>query len=116
MADAASGYAEIVEKRKINTNTIMSRSDWTNYQNQIRRFRQQRNLRLRDVARLVGIRDAPHVSEWESGDRVPTLESALKLSAALECPIEVLFCDHFKVIREEVMQRRHRFNIKREFN
>lgn len=94
----------------------MSRSEWTNNPNHIRRYRKQRNLRMRDVARLVGIRDGPHISQWESGSRTPTLESALKLSAALGCPVEVLFSDHFREIREEVDQRRERFNIKREYS
>lgn len=92
----------------------MSRSEWTNNPNHIRRYRKRRNLRLRDVAKLVGIRDGPHVSEWESGNRTPSLETALKLSAALGCPVEILFSDHFRAIRQEVNERRMRFNIKNE--
>lgn len=94
---------------------MMSRSDWTTNPNHIRRFRQQRNLRLRDVARLAGIRDAPHISQWESGKRIPSLENALKLSAILGCPIEVLFSDHFRVIRDDVLERRNRFNAFRKY-
>jgi transcriptional regulator with XRE-family HTH domain len=89
----------------------MSHSDWEKYPNQIRGFRKKRSLRLWDIALLIGIRTAHHVSRWESGGRIPSLESALRLSAALRCPVEVLFCDHFRKIREEVNARQERHNI-----
>lgn len=92
---------------------MMSRTDWKSHSNSLRRFRKARDLRLRDVARLVGIRDGPHISHWESSQRIPSLESALKLSAALGCPVEVLFSEQFKRIRRDVEERRQRYNIKR---
>ncbi|MDX9859202.1 MAG: helix-turn-helix transcriptional regulator [candidate division Zixibacteria bacterium] len=94
---------------------MMSRTDWITTQNQIRRFRKQRNLRLRDVARLVGIRDEQHVWEWEAGKRVPNLDTALRLSAGLRCPVEILFGDHFRAIREEVIRRQKRYDIRIEY-
>jgi transcriptional regulator with XRE-family HTH domain len=94
---------------------MMSRSDWITIPNDIRRYRKQRRLRLRDVARLVGIRVEHHVSHWESGARVPTLDSALRLSAALRCPVEVLFSDHFRKIREEVITRQSKYDIHLEY-
>jgi hypothetical protein len=42
---------------------------------------------------------------------VPTLETALRLSAALRCPVEVLFSDHFRKIREEVNARQRDHDI-----
>lgn len=91
----------------------MSRSERTTLPNHIRRYRKQRHLRLRDVAKMVGIRDGPHVWQWEAGERTPNLENALKLSAALNCPVEVLFADRFREIKTEVERRREGFNIKR---
>ncbi len=83
--------------------------------NHIRRYRKQRNLRLRDVAKMVGIRDGPQISLWEAGARAPSLENALKLSAALNCPVEVLFADHFRAVKADVEQRREALNIKRQY-
>lgn len=90
---------------------MMSRTDWTKYPSHIRSFRKKRKLRLRDVALLVGIRVEHHVSAWESGARIPNLETALRLSAALRCPVEVLFSDHFRKIREEVSARQRDHDI-----
>ncbi len=94
---------------------MMSRSEWTTYPNHIRRFRKRRGLRLRDVSRLVGMRVPHHVSRWESGSRVPTLDTALRLSAILQCPVEVLFSDHYRTIREEVSARQEKYNIRIEY-
>lgn len=87
---------------------MMSRSDWANQPNHIRRFRKQRNLRLRDVARLLGLRESCHIGDWETGRRAPTIQNALKLSAALDCPVEVLFSNHFREFRHEINQRRQK--------
>lgn len=66
------------------------------YVNQIRRYRRKRNLRLRDVARLTGQPNPTNISLWENGYQLPSLKNALKLSAAIKCPLEVLFFDLFR--------------------
>jgi len=74
--------------------------------NQLRRYRKKRHLSQRQVAELIGHRQAGHVSAWEAGKRLPNLQSALKLSAAINCPIEVLFAPLFRAIRDPVILRR----------
>ena len=79
--------------------------------NQLRYYRNRRKLRLRDVALLVGQREAAHISHWEKSSRVPSLDNALKLSAALKCPIEILFLDRFKQITQFVYDQREKHDI-----
>ena len=74
--------------------------------NQIRRYRKERHLRQRDVARLLGLKHANDLYRWETGQKLPSLTNALKLSAALQCPVELLFLDHFKQIRREMYPER----------
>jgi len=74
--------------------------------NQLRRYRMKRHLSQRQVADLIGHRQAGHVSAWEGGRRTPSLQSALKLSAAINCPVEVLFAPLFHTVREAVILRR----------
>lgn len=76
--------------------------------NQIRRYRMKRHLSQREVARLIGHRQAGHVSAWEAGRRLPTLRSALKLSGIINCPVEVLFSPLFHALRNEIIDRRRR--------
>lgn len=73
--------------------------------NQLRVYRNRRKLRLRDVALLVGQREAAHISHWEKGTRTPSLDNALKLSAALRCPIEILFFERFNQLRNNVYEQ-----------
>lgn len=73
--------------------------------NQIRVYRRRRNLRLRQVASLAGLRSVSHVSHWEKGRKIPTLTNALKLSAIINCPVEVLFFDLFNSIRHGIRDK-----------
>ncbi len=79
--------------------------------NELRTYRNRRKLRLRDVALLVGQREAAHISHWEKGTRVPSLDNALRLSAALKCPVEVMFFDRFKQLRESVYEQGNKHAI-----
>ncbi|SYZ73749.1 hypothetical protein TRIP_C60019 [Candidatus Zixiibacteriota bacterium] len=70
--------------------------------NQIRRYRRKKHLRLRQVAYLAGLTGRSHISYWENGKKIPTLVNALKLSAIIQCPIEILFSGLFNSVRHEV--------------
>lgn len=81
---------------------------WSSQPNHIRRFRKRRSLRLRDVADKLGLQQPGHIADWEKGRRSPSLKNALKLSAILGCPIEVLFSDHFRTIRRDIRRNDER--------
>ena len=84
----------------------MSKSREKSLPNQIRRYRQERGLRLRDVAKLTGQSCVAHIAHWEKGRKLPSLINVLKLSAALRCPVEILFLEHFNQIRKDMYQER----------
>lgn len=75
--------------------------------NQIRCYRRRRNLKLRQVAKLAGLRTPSHLSHWEKGRKTPSLENALRLSAIIQCPVEILFIDMFNVIRHDVFLKKN---------
>ena len=74
--------------------------------NQIRRYRKKRYLRQRDIAELLGLKQRRDIYRWEVGQKLPSLLNALKLSAALKCPVELLFFDHYKQIQQEMYGER----------
>ena len=47
----------------------------------------------REVARLLGYRSATHISDYERGRRLPSLETAIKLEVVLCAPVAFLFPD-----------------------
>ena len=73
---------------------------------QIRTYRRRRNLKLRQVAKLAGLQTPAHLSHWEAGRKAPSLENALRLSAIIQCPVEILFYDLFNAIRHDVFLKR----------
>lgn len=70
--------------------------------NQIRRYRMKRCLRQRDVSERMGLKHTIDLYRWETGRNIPSLMNALKLSAALNCPVEILYLDYFKQIQKEM--------------
>ena len=84
----------------------MSRDLRTIETNQIRRYRKKRYLRQRDVSALLGLKQACDIYRWERAEKLPSLINALKLSAALKCPVELLFSDHYKQIQQEMYAER----------
>jgi len=79
--------------------------------NQIRRYRKQRHFKLKDVALLMGLKSQSNLSHLESGRKLASLVTALKLSAVLKCPVEFLYSDIFNSIRKEVLERKQKFNL-----
>jgi len=75
--------------------------------NQIRRYRKRRSLRQQDVAKRMGLKFENYVYRWERGSKMPSLINALKLSAALDCPVEILFLEHFDQIRKEMYPKKY---------
>lgn len=83
----------------------MSKSKHKTLPNQIRRYRRRQNLKLCQIAPLVGLRSVSHLSHWEKGRKLPTLVNALKLSAIIKCPVEILFFDLFDSIRNDILTK-----------
>jgi transcriptional regulator with XRE-family HTH domain len=69
--------------------------------NTLKKYRKATGLRQRALAKLIGV-DPGWLSHWESGDTLPNLISALRLSVILNIPVNELFGDLEKKIREEV--------------
>jgi len=74
--------------------------------NQIRRYRKKRYLRQRDVTRILGIKETTDLYRWETAKKLPSLINALKLSVALNCPVELLFFDHYSQIKKDLYQEK----------
>ena len=79
--------------------------------NLIRLYRRKRHFKLKDIALLMNQKSSAHISHWEKGRKMPNLINALKLSAILKCPVEILFSDLFNSIRNEVFELKKRHNL-----
>lgn len=84
--------------------------------NQVRRYRRMRHLRLCDVAKLLGLSGAAHIAHWEKSRKLPGLRNALKLSASVGCPVEVLFGELFNEIRKQVHSKAKEHQIRRQYD
>jgi len=66
------------------------------------KYRRQKGLTQKEVARILGFRNSAIVSKWERGFSFPSTPSLLKLAALYGRPTEALFIDLYKEIKEEI--------------
>jgi len=93
----------------------MSQVSQNQIANQLRSYREKRGLRQRDVARLIGQSSSAHLSHWEKGRELPSFTNALRLSAAIKCPVEVLFFDLFDQLRKDIYENKKKHDIEYTF-
>ena len=62
----------------------------------------------REVALLIGHRSATHISDYERGKRLPSLETAIRLEIVLCVPIAFLFAAMRREAIENVKDNRGR--------
>ena len=67
----------------------------------------------REVARLLGYRSATHISAYERGKRLPSLETAIKLEVVLCAPVAFLFPDIRRRALDGVRMERKKIESRR---
>jgi DNA-binding XRE family transcriptional regulator len=67
--------------------------------------RKQRRLSQKQVAHLIGHRDATMLSKYERGLLAPPLRTALKLTLLYRLPIQEIFTEEFSQAREELTSK-----------
>lgn len=77
----------------------------TQFPSQLRRYRKERGLRQKDVAKLLGIKNTTAISRWEKGENLPSLINAIKLSVVYHVLIDSLFIDLVRELRQEIHTR-----------
>jgi len=76
--------------------------------NYLRRHRKRAGLSHKDVAFLLGLRDASHISRYENFNRHPCLLKALALSAIFQIHAHELFSGEYLKVEKIVFNRAKR--------
>jgi transcriptional regulator with XRE-family HTH domain len=71
--------------------------------------RQRSNLSQKTVAFLLGRKFTDEVSRYESGQRLPTLPTALKLEIIYRVPVRLLFYETFVSSQWQIRERGSRY-------
>lgn len=80
----------------------------------LRSYRRHAHLTQANLAYLLGASTGVKVSRYESGRRLPSLETGLAYEAALGIPVCQLFRDRCEEIAEQVAKRRRKLEAKGE--
>ena len=80
----------------------------------LRSYRRHAHLTQAKLAYLLGASTGVKVSRYESGNRIPSLETGLAYEAALGVTVCQLFRGRCEEIAEEVAKRRQKLEAKEE--
>lgn len=73
--------------------------------NRLRRYRKSRGLSQKEVAEILGLKEASMVSRWESGQAFPTVLNALKLALLYRIWTDTLYTDLLVSLKGEIQKR-----------
>lgn len=76
------------------------------YPNHIRRFRMENGLSQRELAHILAYKSVSSLSRLESGHKLPSLATAMKLEAALQRFIGDIYPRLYEHLRGPVARRR----------
>ena len=88
----------------INPNLLMIRSDKHKLTNRLWQARKRARLGQKQVARLLRHATPDQVSRFERGERLPTLEVALRLEIVLGVPLRHLYAGLHKSLKRDIEQ------------
>jgi transcriptional regulator with XRE-family HTH domain len=63
------------------------------HHNNLRRFRREKGLSQKQVARILGLKSSAMISRWEKGLVMPETLNALKMAALYHSSVDVIFGD-----------------------
>ena len=65
-------------------------------------YRRRMRFSTRQVARLLGHKDTSAWSNYERGERLPSLVNALRLGIIMRVPVEFLFYSLYDELRHQI--------------
>jgi transcriptional regulator with XRE-family HTH domain len=77
-------------------------------QNRLDIYRRRMRFSQRHVARLLGHKNSSVWSHYERGERLPSLENALRLGIILRIPVEFLFYSLHDDLRNQIRAEEER--------
>jgi transcriptional regulator with XRE-family HTH domain len=102
----------ILEIYKANISPIKMRTSHKFLPNCLRKYRKAAGFKQKDVACMLGFKNASVISRWENGLCQPKLRSLLKLAILYRTMADALFIDLRISLIEEIAQAQKRYKQK----
>lgn len=71
--------------------------------NCLRKYRKVRGLKQKDVAEILGLRNASMISRWEKGVSFPNPMNLFRLAILYRTLVDALFIDLVRRLRKELL-------------
>jgi transcriptional regulator with XRE-family HTH domain len=83
----------------------MRKVEYKRIPNRLRKYRKERGLKQKDVAKILGLKNCGMISRWEKGVCLPSLLNAFKLAGLYCVLVDALFFPLIRLIKRKIMER-----------
>jgi DNA-binding XRE family transcriptional regulator len=83
----------------------MKKVEYRKIPNNLRKYRKAIGLKQKEVARILGLKNAGMISRWENGVCLPSLINAIRLSGLYSMLVDALFHPLIRLIKRKIMER-----------
>ena len=73
--------------------------------NCLRKYRKARGLKQKEVAEILGLKNASLISRWEKGISLPNSINLFKLAALYRTLVDALFIDLLRFLKQELIKK-----------
>jgi len=77
--------------------------------NSLSKYRRAKGLTQKEVAKVLGLKEASTISRWERGFRVPKLITAIKLSIIYNTMADGLYLSIRRELKDEISESLNKF-------
>jgi len=83
----------------------MRKVEYKRIPNRLRKYRKERGLKQKDVAKILGLKNCGMISRWEKGVCLPSLLNAFKLAGLYCVLVDALFFPLIRLTKRKIMER-----------
>jgi transcriptional regulator with XRE-family HTH domain len=76
--------------------------------NSLKRYRKARGLQQKEVAKILGIKNASMISRWEKGICLPSTMNLFRLAVVYRTMVDALYIDLLRASRADLHKREKR--------
>ena len=73
--------------------------------NCLRKYRRVRGLKQKDVAKILGLKNASIISRWEKGVSFPNPKHLFRLAVLYRTMVDALFIDLIRLLRKDILKK-----------
>lgn len=86
----------------------MKNTDFKDIPNSLQKYRRARDLKQKEVAKILELKSTSQISRWERGVCIPKFPNIIDLAALYRTTTDALFTDLIRVAKNDIYKRENK--------